>query len=86
MSRDQEPVDASSQGDQYNQAPDQEETAEQRCERLEADLVRAVEINEDLYNKAVELQERVAELESKVDELEQEAETLAMQLQNSYAL
>ena len=79
-------MDAFSQGDQNDQASDQEETAEQRCDRLESDLARAVEINEDLYNKAVELQERVAELESKVDELEQEAETLAMQLQNSYTL
>jgi hypothetical protein len=57
-----------------------------KIKQLEDDLVRAIEINEELYNKALELQDRNAELEDKVSELEQEAETLAMQLQNSWHL
>ncbi|MBU6455723.1 MAG: hypothetical protein KGS72_28390, partial [Cyanobacteria bacterium REEB67] len=58
----------------------------QRCQELEAELAKLLEVNQEIYDRALEMEERVIQLEAKISDMEEEAEHLTMQLQNSWHL
>ena len=58
----------------------------ERCQELEAERDKLLQVNNEIYDRALEMEERVIQLETKLTDMEEEAEHLTMQLQNSWAL
>ncbi|MBS1992188.1 MAG: hypothetical protein JSS83_16815 [Cyanobacteria bacterium SZAS LIN-3] len=58
----------------------------ERCQELESEMAKLMQINSEIYDRALEMEERVIQLEAKITDLEEESETLTMQLQNSWHL
>lgn len=57
-----------------------------RVVEMEGEIAKLLEVNQELYDRALALEEQSLAFEAKIVDLEQEAETLAMQLQNSWHL
>jgi|GEM_PF-387204 len=58
----------------------------ERCQELEAERDKLLQVNNEIYDRALEMEERVIQLETRISDMEEEAEHLTMQLQNSWAL
>jgi len=58
----------------------------ERCQELEAEMAKLLDVNQEIYDRALEMEERVIQLEAKVSEMEEDTEHLTMQLQNSWHL
>jgi hypothetical protein len=58
----------------------------ERCQELEAEMSKLLDVNQEIYDRALEMEERVIQLEAKIAEMEEETEHLTMQLQNSWHL
>jgi len=57
-----------------------------RCQEMEGEMFKLMEINQEIYDRALEMEERVIQLEAKITDMEEDAEKLTMQLQNSWHL
>ena len=57
-----------------------------RCQEMEAEVAKVMEINQQIYDRALEMEERAIQLEAKLADMEEDAEKLTMQLQNSWSL
>ncbi len=58
----------------------------ERCQELEAEMAKLLDVNQEIYDRALEMEERVIQLEAKLTEMEEDTEHLTMQLQNSWHL
>ena len=58
----------------------------ERCQELDGEVAKLLEINQEIYDRALELEERVMQLEAKIGDMEEDSEKLTMQLQNSWHL